>query len=201
MGCDATSVTVAVASSGAVLDDDYAELSESAALAHLGSDTAEEKSVPPMISLKALADFPDGNLARQLLSMWVYNGFDPEVLDRDAISLNRPSPALRYLNMCILQMHYTWHMVAGYITTEKQAEGSGALVDKGDGLRERTLLSQACSMFILCNNIPDNRGVHDDCDSACKGHDRHVQFEQWQQKWLTVISPDSCKTKTYLGHA
>jgi ubiquinone biosynthesis protein Coq4 len=116
-GYDATSITVAVASLGAVLDDDYAALSESAALAHLGSDNAADKSVPPMISLTALADFPDGSLARQLLSMWVDNGFDPEVLDRDAIGLNGLSPALRYLNTRILQMHDTWHLVAGYKTT------------------------------------------------------------------------------------
>ena len=100
-----------------MLDDDYAALSESAALAHLGSDNAADKSVPPMISLTALADFPDGSLARQLLSMWVDNGFDPEVLDRDAIGLNGLSPALRYLNTRILQMHDTWHLVAGYKTT------------------------------------------------------------------------------------
>ena len=116
-GYDATSITMAVASLGAVLDDDYAALSESAALAHLGSDNAADKFVPPMISLTALADFPDGSLARQLLSMWVDNGFDPEVLDRDAIGLNGLSPALRYLNTRILQMHDTWHLVAGYKTT------------------------------------------------------------------------------------
>ena len=91
--------------------------------------------------------------------------------------------------------------MAGYKTTDKQAEGSGALVGKGDALREPTLLSQACSMFILGNNIRNDRGVHDDCDSAREEHGRHVQFEQWQQKWLTVIPPDTCETKTYLGHA
>ena len=116
-GYDATSITVAVASLGAVLHEGYAALSESAALAHPGADDAVDKSVPPMISLAALADFPDGSLARQLLSMWVDNGFDPEVLDRDAIGLAGLSPALRFLNTRILQMHDTWHLVAGYKTT------------------------------------------------------------------------------------
>ena len=96
-----------------MLDDDYAALSDAAALAYMGSDNAADKSVPPMISLMALADFPDGTLARQLLSMWVDNGFDPEVLDRDAIGLAGLSPALRYLNTRVLQMHDTWHLVAG----------------------------------------------------------------------------------------
>ena len=109
-GYDATSITVAVASLGAVLHEGYAALSESAALAHPGAGDAVDKSVPPMISLAALADFPDGSLARQLLSMWVDNGFDPEVLDRDAIGLAGLSPALRYLNTRILQMHDTWHL-------------------------------------------------------------------------------------------
>jgi ubiquinone biosynthesis protein Coq4 len=116
-GYDATSITVAVASLGAVLHERYAALSESAALAHPGAGDAVDNSVPPMISLAALADFPDGSLARQLLSMWVDNGFDPEVLDRDAIGLAGLSPALRYLNTRILQMHDTWHLVAGYKTT------------------------------------------------------------------------------------
>ena len=70
-----------------------------------------------MISLTELNDYPDGSLARNLLSMWVDNGFDPEVLDRDAIGLSDLSPALGYLNTRILQMHDTWHLVAGYETT------------------------------------------------------------------------------------
>ena len=37
-------------------------------------------------------------VGQELLSMWVDNGFDPEVLDRDAIGLAGLSPALRYLN-------------------------------------------------------------------------------------------------------
>lgn len=116
-GYDATSITVAVASLSAALDEGYGPLSEAAAIAHPGSDNAQLKAVPPMISLASLAEFPEGSLARDLLSMWVDNGFDPEVLDRDAIGLAGLSPALRYLNTRILQMHDTWHLVAGYKTT------------------------------------------------------------------------------------
>ena len=82
-----------------------------------GSDNVADKSIPPMISLAALADFLDGSLARQLLSMWVNNGFDPESLDRYAIGLNGLSPALRHLNTRILRMHDTWQLVAGYENT------------------------------------------------------------------------------------
>ena len=44
------------------------------------------------------------------------NGFDPEVLDRNAIMLSALPPALQYLNTRILQMHDVWHLVAGYTT-------------------------------------------------------------------------------------
>ena len=116
-GYDATSITVAVAGLSAALDEGYAALSEDAALSHSGADKAQGKSLPPLISLTELAEYPDGSLARDLLSMWVDNGFDPEVLDRDAIGLANLSPALGYLNTRILQMHDTWHLVAGYQTT------------------------------------------------------------------------------------
>ena len=116
-GYDATSITVAVASLGAALDGGYAALSEQAAMDHPGVDRAELKPIPPMISLAELGGLPDGSLARELLSMWVDNGFDPEVLDRDAIGLGTLSPALGYLNTRILQMHDVWHLVAGYQTT------------------------------------------------------------------------------------
>ena len=116
-GYDATSITVAVASLGAALDGGYAALSEQAAMDHPGADRAEGKPIPPMISLAELGELPLGSLARELLSMWVDNGFNPEVLDRDAIGLGSLSPALGYLNTRILQMHDVWHLMAGYQTT------------------------------------------------------------------------------------
>ena len=116
-GYDATSITVAVAGLSVALNEGYVALSEDAALSHPGSDNAQNKPIPPMISLSELGECPDDSLARELLSMWVDNGFDPEVLDRDAIGLNGLSPAMRYLNTRILQMHDTWHLVAGYQTT------------------------------------------------------------------------------------
>ena len=49
--------------------------------------------------------------------MIVENGYDPEVLDRDAIALSDLPHSLHYLNARILQMHDVWHLVAGYETT------------------------------------------------------------------------------------
>lgn len=116
-GYDATSITVAVASLGGTLNEGYGELAEAAARRHPGATTVDTKSIPAMISLDALAAQPDGSLARALHSMLVDNNFDAEVLDREAIGLQDLSPALRYLNTRILQMHDIWHLTAGYETT------------------------------------------------------------------------------------
>jgi ubiquinone biosynthesis protein Coq4 len=48
--------------------------------------------------------------------MIVENGYDPEVLDREAIKLSTKPHSLHYLNARILQMHDVWHLVAGYTT-------------------------------------------------------------------------------------
>ena len=125
-------------------------LSEDAALAHSGTGKAEAKSLPPMISLTELNDYPDGSLARNLLSMWVDNGFDPEVLDRDAIGLSDLSPALGYLNTRILQMHDTWHLVAGYETTSlhEMAISAFQLAQFGHNY-SAMFLSTVCTMSYL----------------------------------------------------
>lgn len=116
-GYDATSITVAVAALGGVLDENYSGLSEAAAIAHPGADSPTAKTVPPLLALKTLEVLPEGSLGRDLYSMWVDNGFDPEVLDRQAIGLDQMTPALRYLNTRILQMHDVWHLAGGYQTT------------------------------------------------------------------------------------
>ena len=116
-GYDATSITMAVASLGGELHSDMAGLSEAAARIINKEASPEAKTAPPMITLEGLANLPEGSLGRALLAMWTENQFDPEVLDRDAIGLADLSPALRYLNTRILQMHDVWHLVAGYKTT------------------------------------------------------------------------------------
>jgi ubiquinone biosynthesis protein Coq4 len=47
----------------------------------------------------------------------VDNGFDLEVLDREALGLDKLPAPLDYLNARILQCHDLWHIVAGYRTT------------------------------------------------------------------------------------
>lgn len=116
-GYDAGSITATVAALGGAVPTEFGELAEAAARSHPGAANAEQRSAPPLLTLSALAQQPEGSLARALHAMLVDNGFDPEVLDREAIGLAELPPALRYLNTRILQMHDVWHLVAGYQTT------------------------------------------------------------------------------------
>lgn len=116
-GYDAGSITAAVASLGGAVDAGFGDLAEAAARAHPGSAGACDKPAPDRLSLDTLARCPDDSLARDLHRMLVDNGYDPEVLDRDAIGLAELPSALRYFNTRILSMHDIWHLVAGYETT------------------------------------------------------------------------------------
>jgi len=116
-GYDAGSITVAVAGLGASTHDAFGRLAEAAALAHPGATRVTEKPIPELISLAELSTCPEASLGESLYRMLVDNNFDPEVLDREAIGLADLTPALRYLNTRILQMHDVWHLVAGYQTT------------------------------------------------------------------------------------
>ncbi|MEM7100510.1 MAG: Coq4 family protein [Pseudomonadota bacterium] len=116
-GYDAGTITAAVATLGGSVGENFASLAESAAIDHPGADHAEQKDIPALLSLDKLAACPEDSLAYSLYRMLVDNNFDPEVLDREAIGLSQLSPALRYLNTRILQMHDIWHLLAGYETT------------------------------------------------------------------------------------
>ena len=119
-GYDATTITVAVASLGGAVHEDFAVLAETLACRHPGADQAQQKQVPGLTDIEGLAQCPTGSLGRELYDLLTANGYDPEVLDRNEIMLNALPPALRYLNTRILQMHDVWHLVAGYETTGSQ---------------------------------------------------------------------------------
>ena len=115
-GYDALSITEAVASLGASVDESYGEIAEKLAQSHPGTDRPELQSIPGMLDMKKLAGCPPDSLGGELHDLLTVNGFDAEVLDREAIMLAELPLALRYLNVRILQMHDVWHLVAGYST-------------------------------------------------------------------------------------
>jgi len=149
-GYDASSITLAVASLNLSLDPRYAELSECAAKEHPGAVGASKKKIPTMLSMTELKAQPLGSLAGDLHDMWLDNGFDPEVLDRDAIGLRDLAPSIRYLNTRILQMHDVWHLMAGYQTTSlhEMAISAFQLAQFGHNY-SAMFLSTICTMSLL----------------------------------------------------
>jgi ubiquinone biosynthesis protein Coq4 len=87
------------------------------ALAFPGVKAAVAQGYPRKFTLEALARCPAGSLGAQFHALIVDNGFDLEVLDREALGLDKLPPPLDYLNAGILQCHDLWHIVAGYRTT------------------------------------------------------------------------------------
>lgn len=116
-GYDALSITVAVAALAGAVDPQMGELAEHHARHHRGAANAIKNPIPGRTDIEALAQCPPGSLGRSLHTMIVENGYDPEVLDREAIALSELPHSLYYLNARILQMHDVWHLVAGYETT------------------------------------------------------------------------------------
>lgn len=116
-GYDALTITVAVASLASALHPRMGELSDLNAHHHAGAADAIKNPIPGHTDIEALSKCPQGSLGQSLYRMIVDNGYDPEVLDRDAIALSQLPHALHYLNARILQMHDVWHLVAGYETT------------------------------------------------------------------------------------
>jgi ubiquinone biosynthesis protein Coq4 len=116
-GRDPADITARTAALTGLLPAAFHHRVASVALAYPGVAAAAASGVPPRFSLEALAACPDGSLGGQLHSLVVDDGFDLEVLDRDALDLaDLPAP-LDYLNVRILQCHDVWHLVAGYQTT------------------------------------------------------------------------------------
>lgn len=86
------------------------------ALAYPGCAAAAQ-GYPAKFTMASLAKCPRDSLGGEFHSLIVDNGFDLEVLDRDALGLAGLPPPLDYLNARILQCHDLWHLAAGYRTT------------------------------------------------------------------------------------
>jgi ubiquinone biosynthesis protein Coq4 len=116
-GYDALTITVAVASLANAVHPEMGVLADRLAHSHHGAAEAIKNPIPGHTDIEALSACPSGSLGQSLYQMIIENGYDPEVLDRDAIALSELPHALYYLNARILQMHDVWHLVAGYETT------------------------------------------------------------------------------------
>ncbi len=87
------------------------------ALAYPGCAEAAAHGYPAKFTMASLAKCPKASLGGEFHSLIVDNGFDLEVLDRDALGLADLPPPLDYLNARILQCHDLWHLAACYRTT------------------------------------------------------------------------------------
>lgn len=114
---DAGGVTVRTAELTGLTSPELKARLPAAALAYPGCAEAAALGFPERFTLEALARCPAGSLGGAFHSLIVDNGFDLEVLDRDALGLAGLTPPLDYLNARILQCHDLWHLVGGYRTT------------------------------------------------------------------------------------
>lgn len=110
-------VTLRTAALGAHTGPDFAVRLEAACLAFPGVPAAVALGYPRQFGLAELAACPPGSLGRDFHSQIVDNGFDLEVLDREALGLAGLSPVHACLNARALQSHDLWHLVGGYELT------------------------------------------------------------------------------------
>jgi len=122
----AQNLTARVVDLGAELSQEFTDLAERLAQKHRGAARPQDKSIPALIDVESLAQLPTGSLGAELLATLRTNGFEAEVLDRQAIGLAELPAGLRYLNTRILQMHDIWHLVAGYQTRRLHEIGISA---------------------------------------------------------------------------
>ena len=116
-GYDAASITARVAALGGAVHPGFEAIAESCAQRHPGAAAALVRPVPGRTDLGALGACDENSLGKTLYNMVVDQGYDLEVLDREAIRLDALPRSLKYLNTRILQMHDVWHLIAGYKTT------------------------------------------------------------------------------------
>ena len=114
---DAGAFTMRTAQLGDHVDQGFAERAGEASLAYPGVRDAARQGWPEKFQLADLAVCPAESLGADFHRLIVDNGFDLEVLDRDALGLAKLRPPLDYLNARILQCHDLWHIIAGYQTT------------------------------------------------------------------------------------
>jgi ubiquinone biosynthesis protein Coq4 len=116
-GRDPADITVRTAALTELLPPAFHRRVAAMALRFPGVAEAAAAGVPPRFTLEDLARCPADSLGGALHSFVVDNGFDLEVLDRDALGLASLPYPLDYLNIRILQCHDIWHLVADHKTS------------------------------------------------------------------------------------
>jgi ubiquinone biosynthesis protein Coq4 len=116
-GLKAVNLTTKTAALAGLIAPDMQARVGKAALAYPGVPAAVAQGYPKTFTLAALARCPADSLGGQFHALIVDNGFDLEVLDREALGVDKMPPPLDYLNARILQCHDLWHIVGGYQTT------------------------------------------------------------------------------------
>jgi len=116
-GRDPADITVRTAALTDALSPAFHDRVAAMALRYPGVAEAAATGVPPRFTLEDLAACPEDSLGGALHSFVVDNGFDLEVLDRDALKLTELPYPLDYLNVRILQCHDIWHLVADHKTS------------------------------------------------------------------------------------
>lgn len=114
---DAGGVTLRTAQLSGSLAPGIAAKTGLTSLAFPGCAQAVAQGWPERFALETLSRCPPDSLGGAFHSLIVDNGFDLEVLDRDALGLADLPPPLGYLNVRSLQCHDLWHIVGGYRTT------------------------------------------------------------------------------------
>ncbi len=117
LGRDPAAITSDTVALVGLLPADLVERVAASARRFPGVSEAASGGLPGRFALEDLGRSPDGSLGRRLHDLVVDQGFDLEVLDRQALGLSSLPPPLDYLNTRILQCHDVWHEVAGYETT------------------------------------------------------------------------------------
>jgi ubiquinone biosynthesis protein Coq4 len=116
-GRSALEFTQATAALGTHLDPGFRDAQLAVSRKWPGVAEAAAQGWPEPFTLAQLGSAPAGSLAAEFHDLIVLNGFDLEVLDRNAMSLQDLPAPLDYLNARILQVHDLWHLVGGYRTT------------------------------------------------------------------------------------
>ncbi len=186
---DAGAITMRTAALGGMMPAAFQARLCLASHAYAGVGAAADAGWPARIELAGLAACPPGSLGRRFHDLIVENGFDLEVLDRDAIGLTRLPPPLGYLNARILQAHDLWHIVAGYETTalHEVALSAFQMAQFGHSYSAQFL---AVAAGVAAVGEPAGFGVLMDMIATAWAHGRQtppLMLVAWEEVWREPV--------------